>query len=254
MSSSPERSGHEYDAGFYDYINSGSGRSASIICPRVVSWLTPVSLLDVGCGAGAWCKSWSLAGVADVVGVDGEYVNRSSLLIDPATFHPKDISRSFDMGRSFDLVTSLEVAEHIPAEHADTFVDNLTRHGDIVMFSAAVPGQGGEFHVNEQPLGYWRDRFRQRGYRCFDPLRSEFRDKREIEPWYRYNTLIYVNESRVGDLPQAISAHEVMPGDAVPDVSPLSWKMRNGMIRLLPEPARNLAVSIKHAWMRKQAG
>lgn len=252
MSSTPE-AGHEYDSGFYDYINSGSSRSAAVVCPRVVQWLAPGSLLDVGSGAGAWCRAWSAAGIPDVAAVDGDYVDAKSLLIDPSTFFPRDISTSFDMGRRFDLVTSLEVAEHIAQGKADVFVDNLVRHGDVVLFSAAVPGQGGEFHVNEQPLDYWREKFRARGYRCFDPLRPLIQGMRDVEPWYRYNTLLYVAAPRARSLPDSVLATEVAGGQPVADVSPLSWRLRNGLIRMMPDSARNLAVSVKHRVMRRKA-
>jgi len=241
---------HEYKNDFYEYINAGSLSSAREICPTIVSWLKPKSLLDIGCGAGAWCRIWMEQGVQDVLGVDGDYVDRQALLIPQASFRSHDLSKDFDAGRRFDLVTSLEVAEHVPTETSATFVDNLVRHGDFVMFSAAVPGQGGEFHVNEQPLEFWRELFVARGYRCFDPLRPLLSGNTRVEPWYRYNTLLYVAESAVAELPPAVRNAEIGPGTAIPERAPLSWQARNALLRSAPKPVLDLLVRLKHSWGR----
>lgn len=245
---------HEYRDEFFAYINAGSLSSASVICPLVCDWLQPQSLLDVGCGAGAWCKIWARTGVPEVVGVDGDYVQTESLLIPEETFHRYDLSAGFDLDRKFDLVTSLEVAEHLPAEAASRFVETLTRHGDRVLFSAATPGQGGEFHVNEQPLSYWRDKFFAKGYSCYDPFAPEVRRDARIEPWYRYNTLLYVKDEAASSLPRDILERKIGPKDQIPDFAPLSWRARNRVVRSLPGFVVKGLVQAKHAWMRAVRG
>ena len=222
-----------------------------MVCPLLVGWLKPESLLDVGCGAGAWCKVWLEAGVADVLGVDGEYVDRAGLLTDQGAFRSQDLSRAFDLGRRFSLVVSLEVAEHIAASSADVFVENLSRHGDVVLFSAAVPGQGGEFHVNEQPLQYWRERFAQHGFRCFDPLRPRILAQREVEPWYRYNTLLYARAAGLERLPETVFGSEIPEGAPIPERVPLGWRVRNSILSALPAPVLASLVKLKHAWYRR---
>src|SRR5256885_15969550 len=114
------------------------------------------------------------------------------MLIDAANLRAADLANPIDLGRRFDLVQSLEVAEHLPAVKAESFVDTLIAHGSLVLFSAALPGQGGENHVNEQPLDYWRDIFRSRGYLPVDYLRPLITGDPAIQSWYRYNILLYV--------------------------------------------------------------
>ena len=55
--------------------------------------------------------------------------------------------------------------------------------------SAALPGQGGTHHVNEQWIDYWANMFGQHGYQPFDFLRPLFWDDARIEPWYRQNAI-----------------------------------------------------------------
>jgi len=243
---------HTYTDAFFEYINRGSLSSARVITKLLIPWLEPESVLDVGCGAGAWCKVWIGRGVAEVVGTDGAYVDVNHLLIPNNQFVARDLSEPFDLGSRFSLVTSLEVAEHIPGESADVFVDNLARHGDVVLFSAATPGQGGEFHVNEQPLAYWREKFGNHGYRCFDALRQAIAGEAGVEPWYRYNTLLYANADGVERLPKEVLAKELKIGDAIPDVSPFAWRARNAVIRFLPKRMSDQLVRAKHAWVRRR--
>ena len=140
-----------YDKTFFDYIQQGASKSADAVTSRVFRLLPVTSVLDIGCGRGTWLAQWKTLGVTDILGVDGSYVSAESLVIPPANFRAADLCRPLELGRRFDLVQSLEVAEHLPAAAADTLVSTLTRHGDIVLFSAARPGQGGESHLNEQP-------------------------------------------------------------------------------------------------------
>jgi SAM-dependent methyltransferase len=239
-----------YSSDFYAYNNRVALASARAVVPRVAALLAPGSVLDVGCGVGAWCHVWLENGAHEVTGADGDYVERERLLIGAERFIAANLAQPFDAGARFDLVMSLEVAEHVPEAHADTFVANLTRHGDVVLFSAAVPGQGGEFHVNERPLEYWRAKFAAHGYECFDPLRPLLRDDASVAPWYRFNTLLYVSGSQVPTLPPAILASRVDPAQPVADASPLWWRLRNGTIGLLPAFLTDALARARSSWVR----
>lgn len=239
-----------YSSDFYAYNNRVALASARAVIPLVARPLEPRSVLDVGCGVGAWCRVWLENGADTVVGADGSYVDRAQLLVDTGSFVAADLAQPFDLGRRFDLVMSLEVAGHVHEAHADTFVDNLVRHGDVVVFSAAVPGQGGEFHVNEQPLEYWKDRFLARGYQCFDPFRPLLRETRAVAPWYRFNTLLYVADAAVQRLPAALRASRVPEGKPLAADSPLWWRLRNGALGLLPQRATDALVRARSSWVR----
>jgi hypothetical protein len=94
-----------------------------------------------------------------------------SLLIPPRRFQAADLSKSFNVGRRFDLVQSLEVAEHLPVGNAEEFVGCLCAHGDVVQFSAAQPGQGGVGHLNERCPSYWAGLFSAQADVAYDCVR-----------------------------------------------------------------------------------
>jgi hypothetical protein len=106
-------------------------------------------------------------------------------------FLPADVSEPLDLGRRFDLVQSLEVAEHLDASASDTFVDSLARHGDLVLFSAAIPGQGGRHHVHERWPSFWVQKFRAREFELFDIIRPRVWNDERIDWWYRQNVLLF---------------------------------------------------------------
>lgn len=227
-------SDHVYSGGFYDYIDAGSRASAQKVARLLLGEMQISSLLDVGAGHGAWAAEWMAAGVPDVIAVDGDYVARDRLAIPADRFHPHDLSQPLQLGRRFDLVQSLEVAEHLPEAAAEVLVDTLTGHGDLILFSAAVPHQGGEHHVNEQPLSYWRSKFATRGYAAYDWLRPRIATDGAIMPWYRFNTLLYANEAGAGRLSPAIRAARVPENTPVDIAGDLKWRARRVLVRLIP--------------------
>jgi hypothetical protein len=148
-----------------------------------------------------------------------------------------DLVRRLRLNRSFDLVESLEVAEHLPQSAADVFIDNLADHGRLILFSAATPGQGGENHINEQPWEYWRQKFAAREFEIFDFLRPRLVDDPAVYLWYRHNTFIYAHRSIAGTLPEAIRVCRVPPGQPLVDTVPAWAQARKALVRLLPRGA-----------------
>jgi Methyltransferase domain len=175
-----------YDAGFYSSINAGSLRSARKVVPRVMELAKPQSVVDVGCGQGVWLSVFKEHG-CQIMGLDGDYVRP---LI--SEFETVDFSKEWVHPHRYGLAVSLEVAEHLPKECAEGFVDHLTQLSDVVLFSAAIPGQGGFGHVNLQWPSYWAALFRARDYMVTGSLRDEFWDDEEVEVWYRQNLLLCV--------------------------------------------------------------
>ena len=225
---------HQYGHDFYDYIDAGSRRSARAVAGLLLPEMQIASLLDIGAGHGAWAAEWIAAGVKDVKAVDGDYVTVDQLAIPAGNFLAHDLATPLDLKRQFDLVQTLEVAEHLPHAKAELFVDNLVRHGDVILFSAAVPHQGGEHHVNEQPPEYWRAKFAARGYAVYDFIRPGLADKPDVMAWYRFNSYIYANPAGQKRLSKAILATRVADDQPLTIGGDLKWALRRAAVRLIP--------------------
>jgi hypothetical protein len=94
----------------------------------------------------------------------------------------------------WDVVLSMEVAEHLPEAIADPYVDLLCAAAPVVVMTAAPPGQGGTNHVNEQPPGYWIAKFADRGFdHDAQTTRRMSADWAEagVTWWYHRNLLIF---------------------------------------------------------------
>jgi SAM-dependent methyltransferase len=187
-----------YDGAFFRFLDAEALRSARRVVPRVLELVRPERVVDVGCGQGAWLSVFREHGIEEVLGVDGEWVDPASLLIPRERFQHRDLRQPLELEESFDLAVSLEVAEHLPPENADGFVEALARLAPVVLFSAAIPRQGGVGHLNEQWPDYWAERFARHGFMAADVLRSELWEDREVAWWYAQNTLLFVREELPG--------------------------------------------------------
>jgi len=182
-----------YSDVFYAGLKEGARRSAEGIVPLILEWIQPKSVVDVGCGDGAWLAVFKERGVEDILGIDGDHVNRERLEIPTDRFMSLDLSQPVRLDRQFDLVLSLEVAEHLPAERAELYIDSLTHLGPIVLFSAAIPFQGGTLHVNEQWPEYWVQLFEKKQYFVIDCVRKQVWRNTTVEWWYAQNILMFGN-------------------------------------------------------------
>ena len=207
-----------YESYFYSRRYEWTAQAAARILDLVLPRLPPVrSALGVGCGVGAWLSVLREKGVADLAGVDGAWVDEKLLKIPSETFRRADLSAPLNLERRFDLAISLEVAEHLPPARAEGFVAELTGAADFILFSAAIPFQGGYGHANEQWQSYWADRFARRGYVVRDWVRPRLWTDAAIPVWYRENLLLFVAERRVPELAPAPDglADAALPLDVV---------------------------------------
>ena len=129
-------------------------------------------MVDVGCGIGSFLAAFVEAGIPDVCGIDFPPRDAALLQISQDRFVAHDLSEPVKEGRRYDLALCLEVAEHMPRGHAGILVQSLTTLSDIVVFSAAIPRQGGWEHVNEQWQDWWAGKFKAHGYLAIDSIRD----------------------------------------------------------------------------------
>jgi SAM-dependent methyltransferase len=188
-----------YNGTFYRELEQ-TRDSARIILPIVISLLKPVSVVDVGCGAGHWLAVASELGISDVMGVEGDWIGAAELAVPREKIVIHDLGAPLDLGRRFDLAISLEVAEHLPESTAREFIRTLCKAADRVLFSAAIPGQGGRHHLNEQWPKYWADLFSDLGYGCHDLLRPQVWNNPRVLWYYAQNCLLFVRKGTVSGL------------------------------------------------------
>jgi SAM-dependent methyltransferase len=191
----------QYDERFYERFVPIITSSANVVVPIVMEAVRPSSVLDVGCGAGAWLRVFLDHGVHDVLGVDFSDAARAAASLGNERFRSTDLTRPLQLGRRFDLVLCLEVAEHLPATAADDLIESLVTHGDAVLFSAAVPFQGGTGHQNEQWPEYWVEKFQRRGFRVCDFIRSQIWSDPKVAWWYAQNLLLLVSQKSLAEIP-----------------------------------------------------
>ena len=161
----------------------------------------PSSVVDLGCGIGTWLAVFRRHGVDDVLGVDGEWVPLDSLEIPRERFVAARLDRPLRLDRRFDLAVSLEVAEHLPESAAKQLVASAVALAPCVLFSAAIPHQGGRQHVNEQWLEYWAERFSDHRYVVVDSIRPRVWSNESVAYWYRQNAVLYVHEDTLASTP-----------------------------------------------------
>lgn len=184
-----------YTEDFYEFNRENSKQSAEEIVPLVLELIPCNRVIDVGCGDGTWLKVFEEKGVEEILGIDGDYVDENTLVISKQKFISFDLRKPLQINRQFDLVLSLEVAEHLPTESAEIFVNSLTNLGSVILFSAAIPFQGGVNHVNEQWPDYWAKLFQKKGYMVVDCIRKKVWHNKNVYCCYAQNIFIFAEQN-----------------------------------------------------------
>jgi SAM-dependent methyltransferase len=185
---------HPYTTRYYADISEGAIRSAKIVMEALP--FQPTSVIDVGCGVGEWSNGHPL-----YIGIDYR-IDKSKLLFPVERYVECNLNREFpelhfqedNKKAEFSLAICLEVAEHLHPSQAEPLVEYLCSLSDKVLFSAAIPYQGGNGHVNEQWQEYWAELFYKYG---FGTTANSIRLAQcivyheEVELWYRQNMVLY---------------------------------------------------------------
>jgi SAM-dependent methyltransferase len=199
-----------YDDKFYSQHGDQSLESARIVAPLVLRLARIKSVIDVGCGIGGWLRAFVENGVPVIRGVDGSHVDLSKLYFESDLFTAIDLRQPLKLEGQYDLAICLEVVEHLDCQSGRALVQALTDLAPLILFSAAVPGQGGVGHINEQWPSYWGQVFAQYGFKMLDVIRPAIREDRRIKWWYRQNIVIFAAEAALSANP---ALHETLNDD-----------------------------------------
>ncbi|MFH2122644.1 MAG: methyltransferase domain-containing protein [Pseudomonadota bacterium] len=190
-----------YQDDFYVNLHKRTLYPAKVILDIIFNIIPDVhSAIDVGCAVGSWLSVFKEKGIDDIQGIDGDWVNKDFLEIPIECFRSFDLTKPFKLDKKYDLAMSLEVAEHLPESSAKGFVSSLTTLSDFVLFSAAIPFQGGTNHVNEQWIEYWNILFKEQGFQGVDIVRRRIWNDAEIPFWYKQNLILFVRKERICEL------------------------------------------------------
>jgi SAM-dependent methyltransferase len=193
-----------YDAEYFRMLRPRARSSAAVVAPLVVDLIAPKRVIDVGCGTGSWLRAFAALD-CDVWGIDAAQVPEDLLEIPPSRFIERDLALPFEFTDTWDLAVSLEVAEHLAPSSAEAFVRGLAQLAPALLFSAAIPSQGGRHHVNEQWPTYWVELFSECGMVPIDCIRPVVWDDRRVAWWYAQNTLLFVEHTHLPDYPRLSS-------------------------------------------------
>ncbi|TDK43327.1 hypothetical protein [Algoriphagus formosus] len=190
-----------YKENFYSKRNAETQKSAITILSVLFSYYKPQSMVDFGCGVGTWLNAGNQLGVSELMGFEGDWLDKKHLVIKEDSFQHRNLTTQIRLLKKYDLAISLEVAEHIEEKFASLFIENLTQASDVILFSAAIPGQRGSGHVNEQWPDYWIAKFEEFDYSPFDIIRPAVWMDSQVKTWYKQNTFVFVKRSKLSELP-----------------------------------------------------
>ena len=224
----------EYDIPYYSNRDAKTRFAAERILQILFESVRPSSLIDIGCGVGTWAAVASELGVDHYLCVDGPWVDRETLVVPESRFRSVDIEDISSIEGKWELSICLEVAEHLSESAGDRLIHWVCAHSDLALFSAAIPGQMGRGHKNEQWQSYWVQRFNSLEFYSIDLIRPKIWGDPDIPYWYKQNTILYISKSCEHFTEQSTTPHESFA--ALNVVHPVLWtKQRERYLKLLTE-------------------
>lgn len=190
----------EYNHIFYQNRNQETYHSAKTILSIIFELIPQIqSVLDVGCGVGTWLKVSKELGASSCFGYEGEWFDKKNLVVEEEFVSLVNFEK-LQINKTVDLLINLEVAEHLNEKCAEAFIGELVKASSYILFSAAIKGQGGNHHYNEQWQSYWMSLFEKFGFVAIDCIRPKIWEDKNIPFWYKQNIFFYVKKGDVAKL------------------------------------------------------
>jgi methyltransferase family protein len=156
---------NEHWLGFFDRI-----------AEQIVREFHPSTVLDAGCAMGFLVEGLRKRGV-DAEGIDvSEFA--ISEVHESVAAHCRVASLNEPLPGRYDLITCIEVLEHIPPEQTGAAITNLCAASDRLLISTSPSDFGEPTHLNVQPPEFWSAAFASHGF-----FREVDRDLSYITPW-----------------------------------------------------------------------
>ena len=178
-----------YNSEFFESLFKTASSSAPFIGKYIYHNFKPKTVVDIGCGSGEILKVLTSLGGIECLGIEGPWIQSYQERFSNIQF--ADLNGFIPLRKKFDVAICLEVAEHLEERSASTLISTLTASSDIIVFSAAIPGQSGTDHINLKYPDYWAKHFWNKGYALYLDPRKDFLKNFNIAPWYQQNTLVF---------------------------------------------------------------
>lgn len=141
--------------------------------------------LDVGCGAGRWCKLLSERGYRHVVGIDIQpeliKINRSRY--SDCEFYCISI-QDYHTDEPFDLISSVTVIQHIPSDDQKKTIEKLRgliKPGGFAIVLENIHDQGP--HVFANTIEEWQKKFHDAGFTTVAMQRYDYNPLSQVFRW-----------------------------------------------------------------------
>ncbi len=189
-----------YNKKYYRSFSNDSNLSANIILSEIFKTIECKSVIDIGCGTGMWLENvYKILKDNQLIltGVDG-YQIKDLKKFNKAKYYFKNLEEDFIFPKH-DFLMCMEVAEHLSSNNAKSFVNNLCGIADVILFSAAVPGQGGLKHINERYANYWIDLFKKNDFVANDSFKKNIWMNNAFKncPYYISNSFLFINKNSI---------------------------------------------------------
>jgi hypothetical protein len=166
--------GDIYKENYYKKRSEGKiSEEAEEIGKVLYDYYEPESVMDFGRAIGHYLSYFRNQG-AEVKGVDAHPAGKKHAVVPEELIDVHDLRELYRTEKDYDMAICFEVLEHIPESFVDEAVASIADSSDLLAISAAPPGQGGTFHVNEKSKDFWIRKFDSRGFSY------EGREKEEI--------------------------------------------------------------------------
>lgn len=169
------------------------------IAETIIKEYQPKRIIDFGCGTGDLAKAFASRGVT-VEAIDGystpDFSGYSNLRFTKVDLNNITATQTFlnQLETKFDLAISIEVAEHLNPDVSSSFIEWMTSMADVIVFSAAVPSQDGDGHINCRSRSDWYQFIKQHNFVIADTLRQYFTSNSRLGLWHKLNIVDYVQK------------------------------------------------------------
>lgn len=189
-----------YSRDFHKSIENDEYPQAVRLASYIKNYMRPSKFIDFGCSTGLYLREMQIQ-IPELESVGYEFSKDAVDMALCKNVIEFDLTKKLDIDKKENtLGLCLEVLEHIDDSNWLPVLKNLSSLCDTIIFSAAVPGQGGTGHINCRNKIDWIYRFHTLGWIVdLDKTKHilEVMTNGYHMGWFSFNAMVLVNGSRI---------------------------------------------------------